>query len=138
MSEIEAVEKDPKEKRLTGVEGWLALFVVLDLFQAIYSLSQLNNPYVSYPASHLASAILQFVTVSLIVAKSRYALWLVGTQLAIGLIAGVWTVVVSVLQTKHVMPYTAIFVLGLSANIAWYLYFKTSRRVRYTLGSNLR
>ena len=76
------------------------------------------------------------VTGILLVLKKPYALFFVGVDLAIRFVCDVYRAYRMLASPHPDMMFRMLF-LNLAVILSWFIYFRTSRRVRNTLGRNL-
>ena len=148
---IMAMAEQLDRERLTGIGGWLIVFIVLTilgLLGSVFSLVQ-GNPYMTGGLStiimlrSLISLILGIIVLVLLFGKKasfpRVAKLYLILEIILGVVAtGITYVVLSDAYGAYAMEGAVIagllggLVVSLAISFAWIAYFNKSKRVRYT------
>jgi hypothetical protein len=131
----EALPNEPVQPY--GIDGWLGYYVLSSIvFVPVLSfLITARTPSGLEHISPLLVAV-SVVTGILLLLKKSYALFFVGADLAIRFVCDVYMAYRMLASPHPGMMFRMLF-FNLAVILGWFLYFKTSRRVRNTLGRNL-
>jgi hypothetical protein len=126
------------DQRLDKVAGWLFVYIFI-CFIAALSFFWLKTHSTAVYWLGVIYAVVSLATAISLMLRLRYALILVATQIGLRYVSLFYVLFLDVRIHHLAHPANEItqFAVAIALNTIWFLYFRTSRRVRNVFGRNL-